>query len=446
MSAPMQVGHVVAGKYELVRLLGQGSMGAVWVAHHQTLGEKVALKVLGNEPPDGGIEDRSTAAARFLFEAQVAARLSRKTRHVVRVTDHGEEDGVDYLVMELLEGQTLERRLMLRPISFGEVRAVVTQVARALEEAHAEGLIHRDLKPANIFLTRDEDGQLLVKLLDFGIARTMHTRVVSVPFATAGGLVWGTPGYMGPEQGRAAALDTRWDLWALATIAYEALTGELPLPGTEAEELLENLYRRRLIPIHERRPDLPAGLTEFFTRAFAEHIEQRFASASDLALAFERAIEKGGRSEETPLAVSMPGKKADTLFLSLDARGSPNGLRHRAAFVAIAMMLIVVAVIAGATLRRPRASRRDAVIAAAQKTPEPTAVVATPGVATPAETAALPQVELEQPVSKLQAPTSAKHSTTPPPATPRRQSTLAPAMPTSAAVGQRKPIDKSEVF
>src|SRR5579864_200505 len=130
----IDVGLAIGGKYELVRLLGRGSMGEVWVAHHRTLGEHVALKLLTNTLEGEVIEEEATATARFRFEAQIAARLSRKTRHIVRVTDHGDEDGLAYLVMELLEGQTLERRLMVRDMTIADVRNIVTQVARALEE------------------------------------------------------------------------------------------------------------------------------------------------------------------------------------------------------------------------------------------------------------------------------------------------------------------------
>jgi len=222
----IDVGRIVAGKYELVRLLGRGSMGEVWVAHHQTLGEHVALKLLTRAPAGEEIENPATAAARFLFEAQVAARLSRKTRHIVRVTDHGEEGGLPYIVMELLEGETLENRLVQGgALPLETVRKLVAQIARALAQAHAEGVLHRDLKPANVFLTSDEEAGLLVKLLDFGIARATHAHRVSSAFATARGLVFGTPGYMSPEQARASSqLDHRCDLWALATIAYEVLT------------------------------------------------------------------------------------------------------------------------------------------------------------------------------------------------------------------------------
>src|SRR5579863_150527 len=141
------VGGVIAGKYKLVRLIGRGSMGEVWAAHHQTLGELVALKLLSQtEEGTEGAESQATAAARFQFEAQVAARLSRKTRHIVRVTDHGEEeDGLAYLVMELLEGKTLERTLLFGLPDSSEVTRLVTQIARALQYAHDESVVHRDL-------------------------------------------------------------------------------------------------------------------------------------------------------------------------------------------------------------------------------------------------------------------------------------------------------------
>jgi serine/threonine-protein kinase len=237
------------------------------------------------------VEEPATAAARFRFEARVAARLSRRTRHIVQVSDHGEEEGLAYLVMELLEGQTVDTRILRRGcLAPAEAAKVVGQVSRALVEAHNAGFVHRDLKPANIFLTRDEDGALLVKLLDFGIARTIHTHKVMKPFATGEGLVFGTPGYMSPEQATPTSrLDHRCDLWALATVAYEMLTAELPLAGTSTEELLSNLCAGRIIPIHLRAPELPAALGDFFKRAFAFKIDERYTSASELAQAFANA-------------------------------------------------------------------------------------------------------------------------------------------------------------
>jgi serine/threonine protein kinase len=287
----IDVGQVVAKKYELVRLLGRGSMGEVWGAHHQALGEQVALKLLAL-PTDGeDTEDPKVALARFRFEAQVAARLSRKTRHIVRVTDYGEDDGLPYLVMELLDGEALDtalrRRGLIPPM---EVAQVVSQISRALAQAHIEGVAHRDLKPANVFLTRDEDGRLLVKLLDFGIARTIHAYRLPGTFSTAKGFVFGTPGYMSPEQTRASPkLDHRCDLWSLATIAYQMLTGHLPVEGSDTEEIMKNICAGRVVPLRKRNEALSQALESFFGCAFADRVDDRFADAASLAHAFEVA-------------------------------------------------------------------------------------------------------------------------------------------------------------
>jgi len=330
----VDVGHVVADKYELVRLLGRGSMGEVWVAHHRTLEEKLALKLLTRAPSsEEELEDPATAAARFLFEAQVAARLSRKTRHIVRVTDHGDDQGVAYLVMELLEGETLESVLTRdRRMPPPTVAVLVTQVARALSQAHAEGVLHRDLKPANVFLTKDEDGQLLVKLLDFGIARAIHAHRVRSAFSTAKGLVFGTPCYMSPEQARASAnLNHQCDLWALATIAYEALTGELPVDGKDTDELLHRLCAGRITRLRDRAPELPAALDAVFARAFAESIGARFASATELAQAIADAVPRDDRpaphgsiADESP--PSTPDAPAWTVRAELRRKRARAGL------------------------------------------------------------------------------------------------------------------------
>jgi serine/threonine-protein kinase len=292
MSVEVFAGQVIAGKYEIVRRIGRGSMGEVWVAMHQTLRQEVAIKLLSTSPRIAEVEDSWTAASRFRFEARIAAQLSRRTKHIVQVTDHGEDAGIAYLVMELLEGETLENRMMRRGcLSTTHTAQVVGQIARALSEAHATGIVHRDLKPSNVFLARDEDGRELVKVLDFGIARTIGVHPASPSFATREGLVFGTPGYMSPEQASPSApADLRCDVWALATLAYEAMSGDLPVQGTNAAELLANLIAGKFVPIHERKPDLPAALEGFFATAFARDIDDRFASAQVLARCLEEAI------------------------------------------------------------------------------------------------------------------------------------------------------------
>jgi serine/threonine protein kinase len=337
-------------------------MGAVWLANHTTLGERVALKLMETTAEAGSVEDAKTCAARFRFEAQIAARLSRKTRHVVRVTDHGHDGPLPYLVMELLEGQTLEKALLCRgPLSVGEVCALVSQIARGLEAAHAEGVLHRDLKPANVFLADSGEGRPVVKLLDFGVARGRRGQRFAAPFATARGLIVGTPGYMSPEQAAATEIDVRSDLWSLASIAYEALTGELPVSGVDAEQMLSNLRACRTVPLRERRPDLPASLDGFFRRAFAPRIEDRYSTCAELAHAFEQAVGAGWAPNVTrrlpaPAVPSAPIRR--------------SALRAYAAYAAYAAVAVLTAVgLVGLWCASPGSSARAAAGSGVPSTP-----------------------------------------------------------------------------
>jgi eukaryotic-like serine/threonine-protein kinase len=475
-------GSVIANKYELRHLLGRGSMGEVWVAHHRTLGEDVALKLV-TSTPSGEVEEASVATARFRFEAQIAARLSRKTRHIVRVTDHGEEDGLAYLVMELLEGETLERGLMRRGcLSLGEASKLVAQVARALTEAHAAEVMHRDLKPANIFLTRDEDGGLLVKLLDFGIARTTQTHRVPATFATGRGFVFGTPGYMSPEQASPSLrADHRCDLWALATVAYEVLTLELPVTGEYLQEVFSNLCAGRIVPVHERNSGLPSGLAGFFARAFAPQVKDRYASASELAQAFDRAIAPDVHvSERAPAPGTLRGQTLPITFpMRFRRRPEPSAgrsgptRRTRRVLVALAATMLSLAAMATAgraisswTTRPaspPRASAFQLVRPAADSaTPGPAPIVSLvleePAAPVPAgepakasdASASFLSVQARPVVSQAHAPkpliapptgtAPASQGTTSTAASPAKAPT--PAVPSSA----RRPMARSEVL
>jgi serine/threonine-protein kinase len=473
----IDVGHIVAGKYELVRLLGRGSMGEVWVAHHRTLREHVALKLLTQAPSDLAVEDSATAAARFRFEAQIAARLSRKTRHIVRVTDHGEEDGLAYLVMELLEGQTLDSLLTRRggSLPLDSVTEIVGQIVRALNQAHAEGVLHRDLKPPNVFVAQDEDGRLLVKLLDFGIARAIHPHRVTGRFATARGLIFGTPGYMSPEQAQGSSkLDHRCDLWALAAVAYESLTGSLPVDGVDTEEVIKNLCTGRIVPLRVRAPDLPLTLDALFARAFADSIEDRFSSAAEFAREFTKAA-GAGLSPETPPPVAVSSVRMASTESSREAQASSLMSPSTAAllltrrspkqparmpFAVLAFVAAFVAVVAaGAAWRAvagPAAAPTTTNVSAigtvsaspavslppvapaasslAPTEPETLAVSALPRVlAHPPSAVRGPAPRFAPPASPLPAPASA--ATAPPPAV------APPPAPVSP-----KPIDKSEVL
>jgi serine/threonine-protein kinase len=450
----IDVGRVVAGKYELVRLLGRGSMGEVWSAHHLTLGEHVAIKLL-TQAQGEALESTTAATARFQFEAQVAARLSRKTRHIVRVTDHGEEDGLAYLVMEQLEGETLEavaEREQRVPAAM--VTKIVTQVARALTQAHGEGVLHRDLKPANLFLTRDEEGKLLVKLLDFGIARAIHAHRAPSAFATAKGLVFGTPSYMSPEQAIASPrLDHRCDLWALATIAYEALSGALPVAGTDTDEILRNLCAGRTIPLHERRPDLSPALDAFFRRAFSGAIGGRFQSASDLAQAFARAAAVGDERE----AATEPPDAEPTVRGGALETAPRMDRRRRARVTVLATGLSLLALLGVAMAWRALAAAPSATLPPSAPAPRPPtaaaaplpAAVPLPGAVTdlppPVPVASPPRVEPRAPLATAPARPSLSAPAAPPTPAVAAPTPAAP-LPAPAPPPPAKQVDKSQVF
>ncbi len=450
----IDVGRVIGDKYRLVRLLGRGSMGEVWSAHHQTLNEHVALKLLTQTTPgEEAIESPEAANARFRFEAQLAARLSRKTRHIVRVTDHGEEDDLAYLVMELLEGETLEAVLKREGrLDLRKAVELVRQVARALGQAHGEGVAHRDLKPANVFITHDEDGQLVAKLLDFGIARAIHAHRVPSAFATAKGLVFGTPSYMSPEQARGSArLDHRCDLWSLATIAYEAVTGELPVDGCDTDEVLKNLCAGAIVPVATRDPQLGGRLDPFFERAFAEDITQRFQSASELATAFARAAGAPVGDVSVPSTLELQGPD--------EAEDEPISLprtRGRRALVTAGAVVVATAAIALGWLALARSSAAGPTTPAAATAPAvSTLVTAVPsGPATPPAPAAeppavalssLPRVPVAPAGARTPTPAPPSPSPLPPPVTPAAPAVVAPPSQAVAPAASIKK-DKSEVF
>jgi eukaryotic-like serine/threonine-protein kinase len=305
-------GVLIASKYELVAPLGRGAMGEVWKARHVTLHEDVAVKLVGwsEEQRDG-----AELASRFHLEARLAAGLSRKSRHIVSVTDHGiqarEDTGeaIAYLVMEELIGEPLDARLeRTGPMAVPEVLAIVTQIARGLSVAHAEGVIHRDLKPGNVFLARGADGeQEVVKILDFGIAKFRagdERRAHVVQHETQRGLLLGTLPYVSPEQARGwASLDHRADVWSLAVITYLLLTNEYPFGGATPSDLLARIFSGQYVPVHERR-DLPPMFADLFAKAFARHLDLRFQSATDFANALALALASDAKAHALPQPLS----------------------------------------------------------------------------------------------------------------------------------------------
>jgi len=366
---PLEVGQILDGKYELLRWLACGAMGDVWVARHRTLEEPVAIKVLFRSYDN---YDCGASSTRFLLEARIAARLSTKTAHVVRVTDYGHHGTRPYLVMDLLDGETLESELQRGLLQPQRVAEIVSQIARALTLAHADGILHRDIKPANVFLARDEDGALLVKLLDFGIARPPPDgRLAAGPRVTAGGLPLGTPAYMSPEQVVAASeVDLQCDLWALAATAFEALSGQLPVHGRDVRELFLNLLGGRVSAIRHKFPGVPEALRPFFERAFARRTVDRYESAAAMATAFQRAAKESVGTARTGRVSESVGRRVpSTVRMVLPARPQTSRRAHRA--LALCASIALLAAVGAVSSSWPAAATTSTVQSVPHRTGAP---------------------------------------------------------------------------
>jgi serine/threonine protein kinase len=278
----LEANTVVAERFRMVRELGRGGMGSVWLAHHLSLDVPCAVKF---------VDEKLTAPAlrqRFEAEARAAARL--KGPHVVQILDHGVWEGTPYIAMELLEGEDLAARLHgTSRLSLGETATIVTHVARALMRAHATGVVHRDLKPANIFLTRDDEGTLVAKVLDFGIAKITEPSLKRAPDTMAGQLL-GTPEYMSPEQFQGKHVDFRSDLWSLGVIAFECLTGANPFASETLYAIANNVVHKPIPLPSARCPDLPPRIDQWWERAVHREPSERFPNARDMAVALCLAL------------------------------------------------------------------------------------------------------------------------------------------------------------
>jgi serine/threonine-protein kinase len=280
-------GTVVAERYRLLARLGNGAMGEVWKAEHLSLRSLFALKLIDPALLDIGAA-REELFARFEREAQASAQL--QSPHVVQVTDHGLDRGIPYIAMELLQGETLGARLeRVGNISATETVKFMSHVARAMTRAHEAGIIHRDLKPDNIFIVRNEDDEI-AKVLDFGIAKLTRSSLDIGLKATSTGQLLGTPCYMSPEQATGAPLDHRSDLWSMAVIAFECLTGSLPFLSTNLGDMILSICSRPLPIPSQVAPGLPPAFDAWWARAASRDVNARFPSARAMVDALRDAL------------------------------------------------------------------------------------------------------------------------------------------------------------
>jgi serine/threonine protein kinase len=295
MSRPksIEIGDVVAGKYRLLAMIGEGGMGVVYLAEHSLIEKRVALKVLRAE-----YSKKPELVTRFQQEAISASRI--KHPNVLDVFDFGQlEDGSFFLAMEYLSGRDLAGELT-ESVTIAPDRAVriALQMCRALAAAHARGVVHRDLKPENVFLHATEDGDEVVKIVDFGIAQlkgkdekeegTERRRRL-----TRTGMIFGTPEYMSPEQAKGSSVDLRSDIYALGIILYEMVTGAVPFTGTTFMAVLTAHMTQPVPPMRAIAPDVEFSgeLEQAILRCLQKAPERRFQSMRELAIALQQVAE-----------------------------------------------------------------------------------------------------------------------------------------------------------
>ncbi len=380
----LRAGDVLADRYVIEGSIGSGGHGAIHRAIHRELDMPVAVKVLhlGGDTPE-----HAEIVQRFVREARIAARI--RHRNVLSVYDTGQlADGSPFLVMELIEGEDLEKRIARGALSIAAIVDLGRQLFSGLTAIADAGVLHRDVKPANLMLHRETDGQVLLKLLDFGIARTR----AEVARLTVTGVIVGTPHYMSPEQLRGEDTDMRADMYAASAVLYEAATGRPPFDGVATALVIGQILAAPLAPVRSLRSECPAALADLIERGLSRARADRpshplqvvaaldeivrseslasgaLAWVGDVALSRTQPIELSRRRSQTPTqpAVSAP----------LTLPTSPQKTTRRVAMVGAALLGLALAT--GLAL-----TRTEPVEATPSVLTMPTAVVATSLAPTP---------------------------------------------------------------
>lgn len=275
------------GRFHVLRELGRGIVGAVYLAHDPVIDRQVAIKTFN---PGLHPIERKQHAEEFINEARAAGRLSHPG--IVTIYDASTENGTAWIAMEYLRGQTLSFMLERRqPFKFEDIASIIWRVADALDHAHQNGVIHRDIKPGNIFL----DDKMRPVLVDFGIARSPD-RISSAWWTTdqtytlSGHNLLGTPHYMSPEQALGQQIDSRTDLYSLGVVMYEMLCGAKPYPTDNWVELVEMLRTRSAPPPHKINPDVPVELSRIAMKAMAKRSSARYQRAEELVQDLRRYL------------------------------------------------------------------------------------------------------------------------------------------------------------
>jgi Protein kinase domain len=319
------VGQTISN-FRILEKLGGGGMGVVYKAEDTSLGRAVALKFLPEE-----LSRDYQAVDRFRREARAASALNHP--HICTIHAINEHEGVFFIVMELLEGQTLKYYIGKKPFNTIWLLDVGTQIAAALDAAHEKGIVHRDVKPANLFVT--SSGQ--VKVLDFGLAKLLRplasrvsigaTGADTATLSTEAGLLVGTVGYMAPEQLEGEPVDPRTDLYALGLVMYEMAAGRNPFLGQSASSTIANILKEEAPPVEQHNPAAPPEFGRILQKCLRKRIDERYVSARDLALdlaALRRSLEPSGRAyavaaagPASPLSISRSAVRALLMLIQV---------------------------------------------------------------------------------------------------------------------------------
>jgi serine/threonine-protein kinase len=435
----IEIGAVLAGRYRIDRVLGQGGMGIVVQAMHLQLHQPVAVKLLLPE-----VLANHQVVQRFLREAQAAVRL--RSEHVARVIDVGTLDtGAPYMVLEYLEGADLSS-FPRAQLSIGGIVDLMLQACEALAEAHSLGIVHRDIKPANFFITRRADGTLLLKVLDFGISKAPAL----ADKLTATQAVMGTPAYMSPEQMRSSHdVDHRTDIWALGVVLYELLQGAPPFGGDMFSSLVLRVVND---PLPKLTVHLPGDLDAIVYRCLEKDPARRFQNTAELAQALAkyaqsatqaaisvqrtRGIVGASAFPSAPERSLVPLASPSTLSHAAGVQVAPRSGRLRWSLVALVGAIVAVAATVTAAVS---GGRGDSTTPAARPLAHTAPVENTPAPPPPTRPAPIPPPPTE-PLRPEQPPPSTPQSpaevATPLAAAPSRSPD--PAVPVSPTAAKRK--------
>ncbi len=351
-------GDIIAGKYRVDQIIGQGGMGVVVLATHIHLDERVAIKLLR---PDGA--ERSEAAERFMREARASVKI--KSQHVAKVMDVGiMVDGRPYMVMEYLEGRDLGEELDRNgPMPEAVAVDYVLQACDALAEAHKRGIVHRDLKPSNLFLCKNQKPPI-IKLLDFGVSKFRGNSLLpnTSPSLTSEAALLGTPYYMSPEQIRSAKdVDERADVWALGVILYELISGRVPFHGESATGVLAAICTDKPRPLHEVCNTVSADVSEIVGACLEKNLDERMPNVRELVRALASvAPDKASTIDERLAGINIAGLTADSSRASVPEIREPISIRSGAPMSRDEML---IATVGGMVQTKPPPRNRSTLVA-----------------------------------------------------------------------------------